>query len=708
MPQVPTYQKETKLNGSPLPYQHYNLNEYMFGGAQANAMVNAGNNLGNLAKVALKINDQIEDAKMLELSNKINEWEETNLYNKDTGYFAKVGKDAVGQSPEIMKNFDDFIGEYKSKNRVSRFNQARMDDMISKQKTRISRGVNAHDLGQAQVWAKNEGEVGLANAMKNMVKSRNNPEDMKVQIENIKSIVAWQGQIQNLDEPTIKKMEEDAVSQAHCSVLDTYIQDGDLKAGEYFEEHKDEIDPKVHSRYIGAIKNEQMKYQARDMANEIIMSSGSEQEAITRAEAIKDINMSDQVVSRVKRHYSEQEHFKDLAERDSLNNFYNKAIKVQQNGGTLSYDDIPDNLDPQTKLSLMNYVNKNGQPETDDGIWETLYDKSVNDAQGFAKEDLNKYRGFLSESEYKSFLKKQQDIKAGGYYTVIKDDDKKIDAALEAIGLKKGKKEAVGFSEIKSMVREFEARKGRKINDNELNNIINSLGYKGSNGVQTYKLIEKGMAERTGFIRDVMNDFAYYQSKHNGELPPDSEKWKIINNRVNNKIQEQNNQVISLQGQMKNNTQLMNKLAMVTPKKNEQKVLTYFADTQIPALGKQLGLRLTVTSRYRPQKGSHHSEGRAADVSMSEHNAQNRIRIYEKMLALPTVQTIGTSDPLILSTFSGYLKSQNGKPPKLKDERKYDKQHGTNHKNHAHVTLINANPPRPTGNRVASNGTYRF
>lgn len=700
MPQVPKYDRETRLNGSPLPYEHYNLNEYMFGGAQAKATAKLGDDLNVLGKIAENVQNQIEDAQMLEFSNKISEWEETNLYNKDTGYFHKNGKDAVGQSTQVMKSYDDFVREYTSKNKLSPYNKRRMDGMITQKRTRISAGVSAHDIQETGNWAKTEGETGINNAIKGMINARNNPEEMKIQLATIENIIDWQGQMQRLDEDTVKALKENAVSRAHCSVLDTYIQEGDLRAGEYFEEHKDKINSQQHSKYIGAIKNEEMKYQARDMANEIIASSGSEQEAIKRAESIEDINMSDQVLSRVKRHYSEEEHLKNVAERDALDNFYNTVIQKQQSGESISYDDIPDNIDPQTKLSLMNYVNKNGQPETDNEIWETLYNKKVNDAQGFAKEDLNKYRGFLSESEYKSFLKDQENIRAGNYYTVIKDDDKKIDAALEAIGLKSTKKSAVGFSEVRSMVREFEARKGRKINDNELNNIINSLGYKGSNGVQTYKLLEKGMAERTGFIRDVINDFAYYQSKHNGELPPDSEKHKIILNRVNQKVQEKRTTAQQNISYVKDNATVMRNIAYTVAKPNEQKVLTYFADTQIPTIGKQLGLRLTVTSRYRNQTGSHHKEGRAADVSMSEHNIQNRIRIYEKMLAMPTVLAIGTSDPNILAHFKGNRK--------LVDERDYDRKHGTNHINHAHVTLINANPVRPTGNRVASNGTYRF
>lgn len=195
-----------------------------------------------------------------------------------------------------------------------------------------------------------------------------------------------------------------------------------------------------------------------------------------------------------------------------------------------------------------------------------------------------------------------------------------------------------------------------------------------------------------------MNDFTYYQTKHNGEMPSDEEKMKIITNRLNMKAQEKKTQAQQNIDNVKTNATTMRNIAYTSPKPNEQKILTYFADNQIPTLSKQLGVRLTVTSRYRNQTGSKHAEGRAADVSMSEHNAQNRIRIYEKLLALPTVQAIGTSDPNILAHFNGN--------PKIVDERKYDRQHGTNHVNHAHVTLFNMHTT--TKPKVATNGVYRF
>ena len=706
MPQVPVFGREERLNGTPLPYQKLDTNVEMFGGGQANATANIGKGLSAIADAALKINQTIEKTKGIEFSNAIEQWKQTNLLDKESGYFSKNGADAAGKSGEVMKNYDDFIDEWFNNNKVSRLTQDQLKNIAVQKRTTILNNTTAHDLRETNTWADTEGKLGINNAITNIVTERDNPDGIKTQIENIKAITAWKGQLQKKDSQTIELETRNNISQAYSAIFETKLQENPIEAKKFFEEHKQDINSELHPRYLNAINQEERKYEARELAQTIINSVNSEQEAINKAEKIDDIEMSDAVLSRVKRHYSEQEHFRQQEQRDLLNGFYDKAVAAAQNGTSLSYDDIPRGLDPDTKLSLMNYVNNNGQPQTDDEIWQTLYNMSVNDAQGFLKEDLNKYRGFLSDGEYKSFLKKQEDIKSGDFYSTIKDDDKMIDAALKAIGLNNnnsvlgltGKKKNIAYSEIRALTREFEARKGRKITDSELQNITNSLGYKGTDGVQLYKQLEKGMREKVGFTRDVMNDFVYYQSKHNGQMPPDDEKLKIINNRLNMKAQEKKTQAQQNIDNIRSNATTMRNIAYTVPKPNEQKVLTYFAYNQIPTIGKQLNLRLTVTSRFRNDPNSKHGEGRAADVSMSEHNVQNRIKIYEKMLALPTVQAIGTSDPNILVHFKGN--------PKIVDERKYDRQHGTNHVNHAHVTLFKLNPATPA--KVAQSNTYKF
>lgn len=705
MPIIPQYNSNVSPDGKALPTQHYNITPEMTGETQARALGNAADGLNQIALAVNQINELRDKTKVTQFNNDAEKWKQTVLLDKNSGYYTKLGQDASGKSEEVMKNYDDFVQDWLSKNRVSKKAMNDINSISTSKRTNILSGVTAHDLQQTNKWAETEGKLGIDNAITSAVSERNNSENIEKQVANVRQITTWQAGLQKLDEQSKQELLKSNISTLYTSVLDAKIQEGDLSAKDFFEKHKADIDPKFHSKYIGAIKNEQDKYTARELAKTIITGSQNEQEAITKAEAIKDVNMSDSVLSRVKQHYSQEEFFKNQAQKEALNDFYSKAVSAAKNGTVLSYDDIPHSLAPDVKLSLMNYVNSKGQPDTDNQIWESLYDMSVNNAQQFAKEDLNKYRGFLSDGDFKQFTKRQEEIKTGGYYTKIKDDDKMINSALKAMGLGsnsalpyKGDNKDIAYSEIRSMTREFEARKGRKITDNELQNIINSLGYKGSDGTRLYKKMERGMREKTGFVRDVMNDFAYYQSKHNGEMPSDAEKYKIIQNRLNQKVQERKTQAQQTVSNYSYNASTMRNIAYTKAKPHEQKVLTYFADNQIPTISKQLGFKLTVTSRYRNQAGSHHSEGRAADVSMSELSVRNRIRTYEKLLTLPNVQAIGTSDPNILTHFAGNSK--------IVDERRYDRQHGTNHVNHAHVTLINANPATPQ--ILAHRNIYEF
>lgn len=707
MPTIPQYNSNVSPDGKALPTVHYNITPDMTGEAQAKALGNSADGLQNIAVALNQINDLRDKTKVAQFNNDVEKWKQSTLLDKENGYYTKLGQDASGKSEDIMKGYDDFVQNWIDTNRVSKKSLNDINSISTSKRTNILSGVTSHDLEQTNKWAETEGKLGVENAITSAVSERNNPENIKKQVANVVQISLNQAGLQKLDTQSTQDLIKANKSTLYASVLDAKIQEGDLSAKEFFNKYKDDIDPKYHSRYIGAIKNEEDKYMARDMAKNIIATSKSEQEAITRAEAIKDVNISDSVLSRVKQHYSQEEHFKNQAQEQALNSFYAKAVEAAKNGTALSYDDIPDSLDPDVKLSLMNYVNTKGQPETDNQIWESLYNLSVNNAQQFAKEDLNKYRGFLSDGEYKQFLKAQENIRKGAYYTKIKDDDQMIKAALKSMGLDHGNNplwrdggnvRETAFNEIKTMTRELEARKGRKITQQELQDITNSLGYKGSDGVQLYRRLEQGMNTRVGFTKDVMNDFVYYQSKHNGEMPSDAEKYKIIQNRLQQKVQEKKTQAQQTVSNYSYNATTMRNIAYTKAKPHEQKVLTYFADTQIPTISKQLGVRLTVTSRYRNQAGSYHADGRAADVSMSEHSVPNRIRIYQKLLALPNVQAIGTSDPNILSHFAGNRK--------IVDERKYDRQHGTNHINHAHITLINANPATPQ--IISSKNGYNF
>lgn len=699
MAQVPIFNQQTVADRHIAHgYQDVSINGDMIG----ENIVRANYLLGKAtARISDKINAQLDEynrTKIVDLTNKYDEYANQTLYDKDNGYFQKKGQNAAGQTDNIMQGFDEYATQLVEESGLKgRYKNVAINTLTQK-RNGFYKSVTQHDYDETMNW---QSAVYTEKENNYLNKAIHDRYDDNLLSENLKqgcNAVTLHGQMKGLDSDSINVEKMKFTSSFHEGVINALVTEGNPRATSYLEAHKNEILPNKYNSLLNGVKNNQLKYDAREMSRNIITSAKSEQDALLKAESIEDVYLSDAVVSNIKRHYSQEEHFRDLEQREALNGFYNKAVQAEQGGTPLSYDDIPDNLDPEDKLSLMNYINKNGQPDSDPQIWESLYDMQVNNAQGFAKEDLNKYRGFLSDGEFKQFTKAQEEIRTGKFYSNIKDDNEMINAALKEMKLTSDGKRASAYSEIRSMVREFEARKGRTITDDELMSITNSLGYKGEDGVQLYKQLEQGMKKRTGFIKDVMNDFVYYQNQHNGQLPPSDEKYKIIQNRVNQEVQKQKTQAQRTIENYSFNAATMRNIAYTVPRPNEQKVLTYFADNQIPTIGKQLGLKLAVTSRYRNQTGSHHQEGRAADVSMSEHNIKDRIRIYEKLLALPTIHAIGTSDPNILAHFNGNKK--------LVDERQYDKQHGTNHVNHAHITLINANPAKPTN--IASSNIYRF
>lgn len=692
-------QYKQQVEAKPVAHEYLKADtQGAFGEQLAQAYFSLGDSVQNVQHAVLRYNDQQNRTKALELSNELYRWEEEKLHSKD-GYYNQFGRNASGKAQAYIDDFDNYARTKAKELGLDGFGSEQyVNAVINARKEKISRGIMAHDLKQTQEAEKNEAGLLLQNLQNSAIEYRNNNFELDKNLKDIKKAAHIYGKTANMDNSQIELLQKANVSDTISKVIQSALSEGNLQAKVLFEKYKNDLTSDEQVRLSNAVNNLDNKYTARDFANQIILNSANEADAISKAEKIENIELSDMVLSNVRKHYSQVEQAKNEQQRQAREQFYNIALQKMQNGQALSWDDIPSDADAETKLSMMNYVNKNGQPETDNQIWQTLYDMSVNNAQGFANEDLNKYRGFISDGEFKQFLKRQQEIKDGKYYSVIQDDNKLIDAALKEIGLDSGKKEDVAYSEIRAFVREYEARKGRKINDEEIQNIINSLGYKNKDGIKTYKVLEKGMAEKTGFIKDIVNDFVYYQNQHNGELPSDDEKFKIIQKRIEQKQQEKRGTAQQKAITYDYNAQIFKNISNTAAKPNEQKVLTYFADNQIPQTEKDLGLKLTVTSRYRNQAGSHHSEGLAADVSMSEHNINNRIRIYEKLLAMPNVYRLGTSDVNILTHFAGNKK--------IVDERKYDMQHGTNHTNHVHVTLLN--PNTQVVNNDTKNKQYRL
>lgn len=676
MPQVPIYNQPT-VNDKHIAhgYEDVSINGDMIGEniVRANYL---------LSKVTSDINEKINSqldtyyrTKIVEMSNNVDDYNNQSLYDKENGYFTKMGKNAAGQSSVVMQNYDNYTKKLVESSGLIGPYKAMAMNMITSKKNKIYSAVTSYDMEQTKNWQNNVYTEKVNKIFNQGILDRNNPELLSENLKQGYNAIELQAQSQGWDEDTTKLKKSEFASRFHEGVISAYISDGSLKSEEYYQTHKSEILPDKHNSILNAVTLNERRYAARDITENLIARGYSLEQAYKEIDKIDNFELQSDVRSQYESKMRENDRILASQEAEKSQASWDKVVNTLQSDPENAYQAIDVTQSPEAIKAQMSYIEQMrrfGEISTGHQVYLELQEKMTYDAEGFKNTDLNMYRSFLSENDFKRFKKAQDEI-GSMEYTLIQEDNKVIDAALKQIG-GHGKTERVIYSEMQALVNGFEKQHGRKINDSEMKSLVESLGYKGEDGVKTYKLIEKGMAEQVGFIKTITNDFAYFEKVHKRQPDP-KERAQIINQRAAGVLQKQNSDIVN---------SLEYKIQNTKAKPNETKELTYYADSYIPQLGKDLGVKFTIVNggRYRPSNGkytSYHSNGKAVDVSTSEHSNLTKERFFKSELENPQVEKIGTSDPYILANFKGH--------PKIVDETEFDKKFGTNHTNHAHITL---------------------
>lgn len=243
------------------------------------------------------------------------------------------------------------------------------------------------------------------------------------------------------------------------------------------------------------------------------------------------------------------------------------------------------------------------------------------------------------------------------------------------------------LKQVKSNLYQFSKSVGaRDAGSTDMSDLYNASTYLAMQYLNSGKAGDPGTAAQMATKNLVLDNYDIKTSPKNSRytfhIPKQINDVEINTTNVYNFLKEKQNIKDLSYFIGKNN---FNDFATVTPKPNETKQLTYYADTYLKNLGDKLGTTFTVVNggRYRPDKNYHslHSEGKAIDISMSEHDVKTRYETVKSELSNPLVKSIGTSDPNILAAFKGN--------PKLHDMTDTDNnpKFNTNHKNHVHVVL---------------------
>lgn len=656
---VPTFNLTVSNNPTPTPYKSANAPEAAFNNAMGTDDLGRGVILSS--KAIDEIQDQNDKTQAAESYNGYFTNVMNQLHDKDNGLFVKKGKDAVDSVQSTMNNLqqakDDTLGTCNN-NRQKMY----LSQMINQNMQDLQPRIQDFVAEQNQVWKKQTLEDTINTQTQNAIINKYDTKSIYTSIGNARaSVAALSGET----DPTIlKKMQDDVTSNMLISVIEGRVGDKALNAKEFFDAHKNDIDPAKWAGIEKIINENDADVRSRLMADEWFKSGISEEDAFNKAHSIKDLDLRDSTEKQVSYLYGRKREMEHQAKQDVEDKVW---AQLEQNP---DINLIPSSLDHSTKEAMKDYCLTGGKGKSDPDTYINLYEMSATNAEAFSKVDLNQYRDKLTKDEYKTFVKRQSDIRMHGYSDITTDNDKVIEVA-DALGLKK-KGQAAIATEAKSLIQAEERRLGRKLNASEQNQFIEYFGYTGGKEA-SHKIIDEH-GGRADFYKSVTNDVTAFQKVH-GRLPDGKEFNNILYSRAANTMQTRNNNTYK---QMIQNTQA---------KPHETKEVTYYADKYLPQLGKQLGIKITVVpgGRFNPRaKGydSYHNVNgvaQAVDVSMSEHTLSEREKLFKAQLNNPMVRKIGTSDKNLLALYGGNSK--------VEDESRFDAIHGTNHKNHMHITL---------------------
>lgn len=690
MVRIPQYNRSVAPQNTALGYVKDNSNPVAFGVGVTEAVKDASDALGKVGEGIFDLKEQYDKAKVLEISNELDKYVNDTLRDKDNGYLYKSGKEAMGKSPEIMNGYDKYVDEIVGKSGVWGIQEQQLRNIAAQKRINLERYSEEHDKKQSDAWQDSVYTDALSNVFSKAINGRNNPSDIEKYRKDGLTILDNYGVAKGWynDAETYKIKKKEFEGNFNAQVLDAYLADGSLKAREYFYKHKDSFSPEVQNEYLKRIHSEEVNYGARSAAQ--ILVTKTPEEAYKEIDAIENIDLRNATENEYNRLLRHKETIQKQNDIRTSNEIMQKVYAAYDNGEdiySIMREVNTSNMSLEQKEKIYKNLKAMQELEGVGNNWadyNILLDMAAYNNEEFKTTNLANYN--LTKEQYNSLTEMQR--KASTNEFTPEAEMKKALGDLDGFNLfqtSDGLKMDEYKNEVVRFLSKVERMQGSAFdlkNKQQLEAIMAGFNYKDENAVnknidETRELFAR--AKKHGEAYDLMaREYMLFKGQNKREPNPEEiyEMAKRSYNTIENAWKQRDlGKLNHAQGVYKN-------VNSTIPKTGETKVLTYYADTRIPQISRELGIPLQVTSRYRKGDSGSHGKGRKCDVGMTALTAIQRQQVFEKLLTEPAVASIGTSDPILLRKYN------NPPNPKIRDLRAYD----TNYKKaHPDTTMNHIN-----------------
>jgi len=333
------------------------------------------------------------------------------------------GADAVNWRDRVRPKFDEntkkIAAGLPDRARVV-FEQKRMQRWGE-----VANRLSEHGRVQYDKWAAAEAKEGLDNTVSRIIQNADNPQKVAELFAEVRSRANNYATGRMGPEATASLIGE-YTTKGHVGVIKRLIDSGqDLRAKEYFESHRTEIDGQQLDGLEKGLREGSIRGEAQKQADVIIAAGGSLSEQRDKAKAIKNSDVRDRALTYI-------EHEAELRDSATLQADRQKHVDIgnliDKGGLGAVSPSVWSTLTVDQKENYERYAKRNvkaGDPDgkTDLVMYYGLMKQAATDPDAFAKLNLAepKYLARLSKTDYKQVVGHQASILKGDKPKAEKD-----------------------------------------------------------------------------------------------------------------------------------------------------------------------------------------------------------------------------------------------------------------------------------------------
>lgn len=489
MPTVRTI-SDNRIQTKVAPTQQikYNPGLEAFGGGKT--VTQLGNQIDSLGATVKKEYDSANKFRALDSDRQLSEFQEDYLNNPETGLMQRKGANAFTISKDYEENFAKKIQEIEDS--LSNDDQkAEFKALASSRFMDGKKKINAHVSRETEIYVNASTKAYIDNEKNAAIDNAGDEERIGTALARINMALENRSDYQGMPVEQKKQLLLKEQSEVHKGVIERIIYGGkDREAKAYYEKYQDQIDGETKLAIDKSLKEGTLRGESQRTSDYIFSKSQSMSEALEKARDIRDPELRDETIKRIKTRFDE----KKEAEKIDSETSYEAAFNLLDKNKTM--DAIPvslmSKLKPSEKMALEKRHKQlvtNENVATDPMVYNDLVTmaSSPKTRNEFLKTSMLRYADKLSSTDLKKMIDWQGKMRGDDPVakSEVSSEARKSDlikTTLKSVGLDPSSDNKTTNKRINSFyvsmdeaVKAKQAGLGRKLNIQEFQETLDAL-----------------------------------------------------------------------------------------------------------------------------------------------------------------------------------------------------------------------------------------